>query len=389
MGPCRECRCIFASPRLRLTLAPQERCEGDSQQSKRYPIDQTKGGLPPGDESHIDEDMAAAACGEAFEQPLEHFCAGRVIVGDIGHQLPALLPDLECAAGLADTDGIVLRFEQRTQERGEILRSTPPLRERLRDLVKILHADQFSREMQEIAGVLRSEQLHHDGRGGLHIFHGVVAVGFFQPRLRPAFDRQRRRGAGIEQRRLEMTREHQPRIRLERMIVFVVITLEPVLAVDALLGADEAEVWIAQRHAVIGVPAPQHRARDLARNAADRGALPDPARRRIADPGLAVGLVHVFDMDAADPVREIMILRRRHRRRQMIDTEFHETWEETFLLLAAKHPEDKFSGIRRAAPRHHGENEPGEISVVEIGDAAPFQPLCLLGAVRRCAHVPP
>src|SRR5271170_3756440 len=103
-----------------------------------------------------------------------------------------------------------------------------------------------------------------------------------------------------------MAREHQALIWLERMIVLAIITLEAVLAVDALLGADKAHVRMAQRDAVIGVPAPQHRARDLAGDAADRRTPPDPARRRIADPGLAVGLVHVFNMDAADPVGEIM-----------------------------------------------------------------------------------
>src|SRR5260370_5872142 len=102
-----------------------------------------------------------------------------------------------------------------------------------------------------------------------------------------------------------MPREHQALIELQRMVILAVIAFEPVLAVDALLGADEAEAQVAQRDAIIAVPSPQHRARNLAGHAADRGAAPDPARRRIADPGLAVGLVHVFDMAAADPVGEI------------------------------------------------------------------------------------
>src|SRR5260370_34106081 len=131
-----------------------------------------------------------------------------------------------------------------------------------------------------------------------------------------------------------MAREHQALVGFERMIVVVVIAFEPVLAVDALLGADEAEVEMIERDAVIGVPAAQHRARDLARNAADRGTLPDPARWRIADPGLAVALNHVLDMHAADPVGKIMILRRSHRRRQMVDAELLQTRQEALLLLA-------------------------------------------------------
>ena len=69
--------------------------------------------------------------------------------------------------------------------------------------------------MQEIAGIFGPEQLHHHGGCGLHIFHRVVAIGLFQPRFRPARNRQRRRGFGIEARRLEMTREHQALIEFE------------------------------------------------------------------------------------------------------------------------------------------------------------------------------
>src|SRR3979411_1168480 len=150
-----------------------------------------------------------------------------------------------------------------------------------------------------------------------------------------------------------MTREHQALIDFERMIVFKVITFKSVLAVDALLGADEAELWIAERNAVVSVPTPQHRTRHFAGHAADRGASPDPARRRIADPGLAIRLIHVFDANAADPVGEIMILRRCHRRRQMAEAEFLQTGQKALLLLAAKDPEHEFRGVSRPAPRHH------------------------------------
>ena len=165
------------------------------------------------------------------------------------------------------------------------------------------------------------------------------------------------------------------------MVVFVVIAFEPVLAVDGLLGADKTEFWIAERHAVVGVPAAQHRARDFAGHAADRGAAPDPARRRIADPRLAVGLVHVLDLHAADPVGEIVVLRRRHRRRQIAEAQLFKAGQEALLLLAAKHPEHEFGGIGRAAPRDHGEDQAGEIGVVEVGDAAPSQPFRLARAV--------
>ena len=73
-----------------------------------------------------------------------------------------------------------------------------------------------------------------------------------------------------------------------------------------------------------------------------------------------------------------MILRGRHRRRQMAEAEFFEAGQEAFLLLAAKHPEHEFGGVSRAAPRHHGQDEAGEKGMIEIGDAAPALPLRLL-----------
>src|ERR1019366_319059 len=81
---------------------------------------------------------------------------------------------------------------------------------------------------------------------------------------------------------------------------------------------------------------------------------------------------------AADPVREIMILRGGDRRRQMAEAEFLQTRQKAFLLLTAKYPEHEFSGVSAPAPRHHRQNEAGEIGVIEIGDTAPSQPLRLL-----------
>src|SRR6266436_9782046 len=184
-----------------------------------------------------------------------------------------------------------------------------------------------------------------------------------------------------------MTREHQALIDLERMIVFAVVTFKSVLTLDTLLGADEAEIGIAERNAVVGVPSAQHRTRHFTGQAADRRALPYPARRRIADPGLAIRLIHVLDRHPADPVREIMILRRRHCRRQVAQAELFEARQKALLLLTAKNPEYEFSGIGRPAPRHDGQNEAGEISMIELGHAAPFQPLRFARAALPIAHL--
>src|ERR1700738_1359407 len=81
-----------------------------------------------------------------------------------------------------------------------------------------------------------------------------------------------------------------------------------------------------------------------------------------------------------------MISRPRHRRRQMAEAEFFQAGQEAFLLLAAKNPEHEFRGVGGAAARHHGQNEAGEISMIEVGDAAPSQPFCLVRAVPNSAH---
>ena len=66
-------------------------------------------------------DMAAAAGGETFKQAGKDAGASRVIVADIGHELPGLLADLERTVALAHLGDIVLRFEQQAQERRELL----------------------------------------------------------------------------------------------------------------------------------------------------------------------------------------------------------------------------------------------------------------------------
>ena len=78
-----------------------------------------------------------------------------------------------------------------------------------------------------------------------------------------------------------------------------------------------------------------------------------------------------------------MILRRRHRRRQMAEAEFFQAGQETLLLLAAKNPEHEFRGIGGPAPRHNGEDQAGEKRVIEVGDTAPSQPFRLVRSSAR------
>ena len=88
----------------------------------------------------------------------------------------------------------------------------------------------------------------------------------------------------------------------EVVIIFEVVAFEARIAVDGLAGADEAEARIAKAHAIMAVPAMQHGFVDFPWHGADRRALPDPARRRIAHPRLAVAFGHVFGLHAAERV---------------------------------------------------------------------------------------
>jgi hypothetical protein len=150
-----------------------------------------------------------------------------------------------------------------------------------------------------------------------------------------------------------MAGEFEALVEFERMIVLVVVTFEPVLAVDTLLGADKAQLQVAEDRAVIGVPAAQHRARDLAGHAADRCPLPNPTRRRIANPRLPVVLIHVFDTHAADPIGEIVILGSGDGWRQMSEPKLFQPGQKTLLLLTAEHPKHELRRIRGTAPGHH------------------------------------
>src|SRR6185503_19047493 len=107
-----------------------------------------------------------------------------------------------------------------------------------------------------------------------------------------------------------------------------VVALESRVAVDGLACADEAETRIAERHAVVTVPSVQHRFVHFARDRADRRASPDPSRRRIADPRLAIALLAELGLDAAQRIRVIVIERAGHRVRQAVESELLQAREE-------------------------------------------------------------
>jgi hypothetical protein len=71
----------------------------------------------------------------------------------------------------------------------------------------------------------------------------------------------------------------------------------------------------------------------------------------------------------------------------MIQAKLHKARQKTFLLLAAKYPEYEFGGIDSSAACHDGQDETGEVCVIEVGDGAPSPPLRLISAPVRRAHI--
>ena len=149
------------------------------------------------------------------------------------------------------------------------------------------------------------------------------------------------------------------------MVPFLVIAFQPRLPVHRLPGADEPEPGVAQHHAVIAVPAAQHRPRHLGWNAADRCTRPGPARRRIAHPGLAVVLIHILDLHAPHLIGQVMVLRAGHRMWQPIQPKLLQPRHEPRQLLAAKRAKHHLRRLLRAGPRHQGQNQTGEIGVIQ------------------------
>jgi hypothetical protein len=66
-------------------------------------------------------------------------------------------------------------------------------------------------------------------------------------------------GLWIDIRHALVLREAHTLALLDRLIVFIVVALEPGIAVHRLAGAHEAEARVAERDAVVAVPAVQHR----------------------------------------------------------------------------------------------------------------------------------
>src|SRR5262245_51470503 len=76
-----------------LSLSPQAG-RGEARGSTfHYSIVHASGSRPPRGRSHAHADMPATTGGETFEQAFQHLGNSRMIVRDVIHQLPALLPD--------------------------------------------------------------------------------------------------------------------------------------------------------------------------------------------------------------------------------------------------------------------------------------------------------
>ncbi len=194
---------------------------------------------------------------------------------------------------------------------------------------------------------------------------------------------------GVEGRGLFVASEAQALVGGEVAVVFEVVALQPRVALHCLTGADEAEAGVAQAYAVMGVPAAQHGAGDLAGHGAQGGAVPHPARRRVAHPGFAVALAHPFDVHAADRVGEVVVLGGGDGVRLGVQAELAQARQEQVEMLAAEDGEDEAGGVVGAAPRDRGQHHAGEEGVVPFGHGLPGARLDLVlglvdGVVRHC-----
>ena len=154
-------------------------------------------------------------------------------------------------------------------------------------------------------------------------------------------------------------------MRLERRGKFAIVALETGLAIHRGLGADEAQVRVAQRDAIVGMPAAQHGPVDLGGDGAQRGAHPDPARWGVADPGLGVRLLKVFDADATELVRKIMVLRCGHGVGLVAQTQLLKTGQEPFQVLAAKQLKNELFREPRVTPAQNRQHQAGDPGVIE------------------------
>src|SRR5204863_6665111 len=129
----------------------------------------------------------------------------------------------------------------------------------------------------------------------------------------------------------------------DRAIVLVVVALEPRVAAYRLASADESQARVTERGAIVAMPSVQHRFVYFARNGADCGAAPDPARRRIAQPRLAIIFPAILGFHAAERVRVIVIERAGNRVRHAVESEFLQPRKEFLEVLVAEMAKQEFA----------------------------------------------
>ena len=144
------------------------------------------------------------------------------------------------------------------------------------------------------------------------------------------------------------------------------------LRVGPLRRANETEPGIAERYPIVRIPPPQHPARDFRRDAAHRRSVVNPAWRRKANPGLPVGFVHVFDLNPADLVGEVMVLRRLHGIGKGRQVQLLQRREKQILMLTAKDAEHHACRRIRVSARHQCQDETGGEAVVEVRNRDPL-----------------
>src|SRR5579883_3572542 len=115
----------------------------------------------------------------------------------------------------------------------------------------MLETDEIGGPPAEKSRLRRPEERDELGERAADVIHRVVAPCLVEALGGPGRLRQTRSCAGVERRHFLAARKAQPLLGPEHAIVLIEVAFQRVLSIDGLLGADETEARLAQRHAIL------------------------------------------------------------------------------------------------------------------------------------------
>ena len=144
------------------------------------------------------------------------------------------------------------------------------------------------------------------------------------------------------------------------MVVLEEVALVVRLALHDELRRHVTETRAAHEAAIARMPRREDRAPQTPRHRQHSYPVVDPHRRLVSDPRLAIGLLAVLHVEAADDVRVVVILRRRDRRRILVNAELLEPRPIPIDLVVAQHVEPQLVQRRLAKLAIGDRGKPGK-----------------------------